>query len=63
MKNMERKNIIRLFYIIPFSFLVTFGVFTYRYMWFSVETISMERWLVALMGGVLTSMLFINELD
>lgn len=36
--------------IILGSFVITLLTFAYRYMWFTIETIPPDRWVVALIG-------------
>lgn len=60
---MKTKNIIRIFYIIPVSSILTLLAFAYRYMWFTIDTIPAERVSVALLVAFMSSFLFINELS
>lgn len=41
---------LRIVHIVPISFLITILFFTYRYVWFSVETIPVERVIVAIVA-------------
>jgi hypothetical protein len=42
---------------IPVSFLITGFVFVYRYVWFSIETVPVERCIVLFAGFAFSSMI------
>ena len=56
-----KKTTFRITYIVPLSFIATLLVFSYRYVWFSVEVIPTDRIMIAFLTVFLSSFLFLNE--
>jgi len=58
-----RRKIIRIFYIIPVSLLITLLAFAYRYIWFNVATIPSGRVFTTVLLLMVISIIFINKAD
>lgn len=45
---------LRIYHLVPVSFALTVLFFTYRYVWFSVETVPSDRWAMAFAATAIT---------